>query len=136
MSRIQLSTYVNFQGRAREAMEFYHEALGGSLDLQTLDERGEPKRAGPGERVMYSRLEADGTVILGSDGHPDYPVKAGENVALALTGTDRDRLTRAFTALADGGMVKGPLTPQSWGAEVGWLTDRFGLNWMVSIDAG
>ena len=33
--QIQLSPYVNFQGRAREAMEFYRAALGGNLDLQT-----------------------------------------------------------------------------------------------------
>ena len=32
MKRIQLSPFVNFQGRAREAMEFYHKVLGDRLD--------------------------------------------------------------------------------------------------------
>jgi uncharacterized glyoxalase superfamily protein PhnB len=27
-----------------------------------------------------------------------------------------------------------PLAEQSGGADVGWLTDKFGINWMVSID--
>lgn len=36
MSKIRLSPYVNFQGRAREALEFYHKVLGGRLDLQAL----------------------------------------------------------------------------------------------------
>jgi len=27
-----------------------------------------------------------------------------------------------------------PLTEQSGGAAVGWLTDKFGINWMVSIE--
>ena len=33
-----------------------------------------------------------------------------------------------------GGQVKGPLTAQPGGSEVGWLMDKFGINWMVSID--
>jgi len=32
MSRQYIGPYINFQGRAREAMEFYHVILGGKLD--------------------------------------------------------------------------------------------------------
>ena len=27
-----------------------------------------------------------------------------------------------------------PLSKQPSGAEVGWLADKFGINWMVSVD--
>ncbi len=27
-----------------------------------------------------------------------------------------------------------PLADQPWGGRVGWLTDKFGLIWMVNID--
>jgi PhnB protein len=123
MSRIHLSPYVNFQGRAREAMEFYHQVLGGSLDLQTSS-----------DRITYARLEADGMRIVGSDGHPDYPAKVGENLAIALGGTDKDRLARIFDQLAEGGRIQMPLATQPSGAEVGWLKDRFGISWTVTID--
>ena len=132
MSKIQLSPYINFQGRAREAMEFYHEALGGNLDLQTLNEQGQPRPAGPGEPIMYSRLQAGDVLIIGVDGHPDYPAKVGENMAIALGGTDKDRLTKIFSYLAEGGTIKMPLTAQPWG-DVGYLVDKFGINWMVNI---
>lgn len=134
MSKFQLSPYVNFQGRAREAMEFYHQVLGGHLNLQTANEQGASKPAGPGDRIMYARLEADGALIIGADGHPDYPAKVGENMALALGGTDKDRLTAIFNSLAEGGKIKMPLTEQPWGNQVGWLADKFGINWMVTID--
>lgn len=124
MSKIRLSPYINFQGRAREAMEFYHKVLGGNLDLQT----------GAGDRIGHARLEADGAVIIGSDGHPDYPAKVGDAMAIALGGTDRDRLARIFNDLGEGGRIQMPLTKQPWGAEVGWLTDRFGINWTVNVD--
>ena len=133
-SKTQLSLYVNFQGRAREAMAFYQKVLGGKLDLQSANEQGVPKPAGPGDRVMHARLEADGAVVIGSDGHPTYPPTVGDNMAIAVGGTDRDRLTKIFNGLAEGGKIKGPLSGQSSGASTGWLTDKFGINWMVSID--
>jgi PhnB protein len=136
MSTIQLSPYVNFQGRAREAMEFYHRVFGGSLDLQTMNEKGESKPAGPGDSIREARLDADGALIIGTDGHPKYPAKVGENMAIALSGTDKERLTKIFNALAEGGQLKGPLTRQPSGAEVGYLLDRFEINWVVSIDKG
>ena len=60
--------YINFQGRAREAMEFYHRVLGGKLDLQP---------AAPGKRITHARLEADGAIMIATDGHPAYPAKVG-----------------------------------------------------------
>lgn len=125
MSKIQLSPYINFQGRAREAMEFYHKVLGGNLDLQTLNEQ---------DRISHSRLEADGAVIIATDGHPAYPAKVGDNMAIALGGTDKDRLTKVFNDLAEGGKIQMPLAQQPGGGEVGWLRDKFGINWTVNID--
>ena len=116
MSKIQLSPYINFQGRAREAMEFYHKLLGGKLDRQAL------------------RLEADGAVIIASDGHPNYPPTVGDNTAVALGGTDKARLTTIFNGLAEGGRIKGALTEQPRGACVGYVLDKFGINWVVSIE--
>ena len=116
MSKMQLGPYINFQGQAREALEFYHQVLGGKLDPQAL------------------RLEVDGAVLIGTDGHPNYPAKVGENMAVALGGADKTRLTKVFNSLADGGRIKGPLTEQPGGARVGYVMDKFGINWVVSIE--
>ena len=134
MSQKTLGPYINFGGKAREAMEFYHRLLGGKLDLQTMTQQGAMKPAGPGDRIMQARLEADGALIVATDGHPDYPAKVGDHMAIALAGTDGARLTTIFNDLADGGKIKGPLTKQGAGHEVGWLLDKFDINWMVSID--
>lgn len=134
MNAIQTATYINFQGHAREALEFYQRALGGELTLLTMDEQGQARPAGAGERVASGRLVADGVIILGSDGHPRFPPTVGDNTALALIGTDRERLTQAFQALSEGGTVKAPLSALPDGSGVGWFVDRFGLNWMVSVE--
>ncbi len=135
MSKTHLAPYINFQGNAREAMEHYHRILGGKLDLFASDDGGKPKPAGPGDRIMYGRLDADGIVMIASDGNPKYPAKVGDHIGLSIGSTDRDRLTTVFNALADGGQVGMPLTDQPWGT-AGWLTDRFGINWNVDIEKG
>jgi PhnB protein len=134
MGKIQMGPYVNFQGRAREAMEFYQTVLGGTLDLHTVNEQGALKPAGPGDRITFARLETAGAVIVGSDGHPAYPPTVGDNLAIVLAGTDKDRLGKIFDGLAEGGYVKMPLTKQPWGAAVGWLADKFGINWTISVE--
>ncbi len=133
MSKTHLAPYINFQGRAREAMEHYHRILGGKLELFASDHSGTPKPAGPGDRIMYARLEADGILMIASDGSPKYPAKMGDHIGLSIGSTDRDRLTTVFHSLADGGHVKMPLTDQPWGTS-GWLTDRFGINWNFDIE--
>ncbi|HLZ21077.1 MAG TPA: VOC family protein [Ktedonobacterales bacterium] len=134
MSTIHIGPYINFQGRAREAMEFYHHLLGGTLVLNAVNKQGISQPAGPGDRIAHAQLDADGVHIFASDGHPDYPAAIGEHMAIALGGTDKDRLTTIFNDLAEGGKTKMPLIKQPSGAEVGWLTDKFGINWMVTIE--
>lgn len=100
-----------------------------------MGEKGESKPAGPGDRTAHARLNADGALIIASDGHPNFPAKVGENLAIALNGTDKDRVSKTFQALAEGGQLKGRLTKQPWGGETGYLMDKFGINWVVTVEA-
>jgi PhnB protein len=131
MTKVYLNPYINFQGRAREAMEFYQKALGGKLELQASNEQGVPRPAASGDRITNARLEAEGALIVGTDGHPNYPAKVGENVAIAVGGTDGARLIKIFNALGEGGQIKMPLTEKSY---TGFLADKFNINWVFNID--
>lgn len=129
----QVAPYINFQGRAREAMELYQSVLGGKLELYAAGEQGAPRPAQPGDRIQHARLSGDGFLVIGSDGHPSYPPTSGDSIALALVGTDRAKMQAAFVKLSEGGVVKMPLTEGSWGGAAAWLTDRFGINWNLDL---
>ena len=133
MSQLFINPYLNFSGHAREAMEFYHKALGGQLDLQAFDPNGAPKPAEGDDAIMHSRLEADGAIIMATDGMPGQTAPVGENVSIALGGTDAPRLRKIFAELSEGGKVEMPLKVESWGDEYGQFTDKFGIQWMVNI---
>ncbi len=126
--------YINFQGRAREAFEFYHGVFGGKLSLYAMDESGKPRDAEPGDTIMYARLEADGVTLIGSDGNPKFRATKGDNIAIVLMGSDRAEMESAFDKLAAGGQVKGALRDAPWGGAAGWLQDKFGINWNVDVE--
>jgi PhnB protein len=132
MTQGYTAPYINFQGRAREAMEFYHGILGGKLSLYAFDAGGKVKAAGPSDAIGYGRIEADGVRIFGSDGNPAYPATPGDTIAITLAGPDKAALTEAFERFAEGGSVGMPLTEAPWGT-AGWVTDRFGITWNVDI---
>lgn len=134
MSQLQMNPYINFQGKAREAMQFYQNAIGGDIELIAFGENGVPHPAETGEAIMHAVLNADGATIMGSDGMPDHPPTTGDNFAIALSGEDEPRLTKAFKSLSVDGRVKQPLKVESWGDAFGWLEDKYGINWMVNIN--
>lgn len=69
---------------------------------------------------------------MASDTPDEMPYLPGNNVTIS---GDDVRLRDFFTALAEGGQVTLPMEKQMWGAEFGQLTDKFGINWMVNLNA-
>lgn len=132
-NKLFASPYINFQGKAREAMQFYQKALGGKLDMLAMDDKGKMHPAGDNEKLMHARLSSDGAVIMATDGSPDHPATPGDNFAVSLMGSDKDLLSNIFNQLAEGGKIKMPLSDSSWGDMFGYLEDKFGINWMMDI---
>ena len=130
----QVAPYINFQGRAREAMELYQRVLGGKLELYAAGDNGAPRPAEPGDPIQHARLRGDGFLVIGSDGHPSYPATRGNNVAIVLVGREQAAMQAAFERLSEGGQVKMPLTEGPWGGAAAWLTDRFGINWNLDLE--
>ena len=77
---------------------------------------------------------ADGFTLMASDTPDEMTYLPGTNVTISISGDDV-RLRDFFTALAEGGQVTLPMEKQRWGAEFGQLTDKFGINWMVNLNA-
>jgi PhnB protein len=132
----KLNPYLNFNGQAREAMEFYKEALGGELTLQTFAEFGMPIAEEKKDEIMHAQLTSGDIVIMASDSGGHSEITFGNNVHLSLVGSDEAALTDIFNKLSAGGHIDMPLAKQVWGDTFGMFTDKFGQHWMVNISAG
>ncbi|MFD5202040.1 VOC family protein [Streptomyces sp. NPDC058375] len=128
----QLNPYLAFDGDARQAMEFYHEVLGGKLELGSFGDFGSSESP-DADRIMHATLSTpDGFTVMAWDVPARVPFNPGTNVALYLGGDDA-ALRDYFEKLSVGGTVALPLKKQMWGDEAGTLVDRFGITWMVNI---
>jgi PhnB protein len=128
----QLNPYLNFDGTARQALEFYQGVFGGDLNVNTFGQLAGMDGA-DADKIMHGQLEtADGYTIMGADvpSHMEYQPLAG--AAVSLSGDD-GALRGYFEKLAAGGTVTMPLEKQVWGDEFGMVTDQFGVPWMVNI---
>lgn len=134
-----LNPYINFEGKAREAMEFYKEVFGGELNLNTFgdlggDQGGDPEHQAVADKIMHGQLVApNGFTLMAADMPPGMPFQAGNNMAVSLSGDDQDELMGYWTKLSDGGQVMVPMEKQMWGDHFGMCADKFGVSWLVNI---
>jgi PhnB protein len=129
----RLNPYVQFDGNAREAMEFYRDVFGGELTLNSFADLGNDDPA-IADRTMHAQLETErGFTLMASDTAPGMEYRPGTNIAISLSGDDADELRVYWGKLSSDGTVAVPLEKQMWGDEFGMCVDRFGIQWMVNI---
>ncbi len=135
---MHVESYLFFNGRCEEAIEFYKRALGAEvLMLMRNKESPEPPPPGtmpPGseEKVMHATLRVGTSNLMLSDGYCDgKPAFTG--FSLSLDAANEAEAERLFGALSDGGTVQMPLAKTFWSPKFGMVADRFGVGWMVSV---
>ena len=129
----RLNPYINFDGTARQALEFYETVFGGTLAMDTFGQYGPPDSPGA-DKIMHGQLETPaGYTLMCADLAPGMEHKPGENISVSLSGDDADELRGYWDKLAAGGTVTMPLEKQMWGDEFGMCVDQFGVAWMVNI---
>ena len=128
----RLNPYLNFNGNARQALEFYHSVFGGNLTLSTFAELGAPNSP-DADRIMHGQLETDaGYTIMAADVTSEMEYQPPAGISVSLSGDD-DTLHDYWDKLSVGGTTTMPLQKQVWGDEFGMCVDQFGVPWLVNI---
>ena len=131
--------YLFFDGDCAEAFQTYAKLFGdGEPEIMPAGQMPpeELERMPPDARTktMHAALRVGEGWIYGSDDMGGSPnPMAGCNVHLSFP--DMDTARRVYDALAEGGEARMPLEPTFWSPGFGALTDRWGIRWMISVDA-
>lgn len=150
---IRTTPHLNFHGDARAALELYGSAFGGEVVIATYGDTGMPRDAPGAERVVFGQVEsADGFRVMAydipvQDGGEEGDVQAGSTRRVqGTTVTDRpyfvsvraqglEEVQRCWDALSAGGTVIEPLAASAWSPGFGVLADRFGVTWVMDVEA-
>ncbi len=132
-----LNPYLSFRNQAREAMTFYQDVFGGDLDISTFEQfEGMVQDPTDNDLVMHAQLTSpDGFVLMAADTPTGMEYRTPAGISVSVSGDDEPALQRWWDALADGGVVVMPFDTPPWGGRFGMLTDRFGIDWMIALNA-
>jgi PhnB protein len=138
---VQVQPYLQFDGRAEEAINFYKSALGATVCfLMRFKDSPEPpppgtQAVGTDNKVMHSTIKIGESAINLSDGrcsganNPKF-----DGFSLSILAENDAHAQKVFNALADGGgKISMPLTKTFFSSQFGMVNDRFGVSWMVYV---
>ena len=134
---MQVQSYLMFNGRTEEAIEFYKKALSAQVEMVLRFKDAPEGQCAPGleNKVMHSSFKIGDTVVMASDGMCSGDSKLEfKGISLTLNPQTEAECERLFNALADGGTVQQPLIKTFFSPKFGVVSDRFGVTWMVLVD--
>ena len=130
--------YLNFDGQAEEAFNFYRSVFGGEFtaNMKMTDAPGsEGLPEAEKNRTMHISLPiGKETILMASDILPSagHKLVNGNNLYISLSPDTREEADRLFIGLSKEGEIEMPMEDQFWGDYFGSFTDRFGIRWMVN----
>ena len=135
----KLNPYLNFPGTTEEAFNFYKSVFGGDFAggiFRFRDTPGADKlTASEREKIMHIALPiGKDNILMATDALESmgHKVTSGNNFHLSIGADSKEEADRIFNGLSTGGKVTMPMADMFWGDYFGMLTDKFGIQWMVS----
>jgi PhnB protein len=136
-----LNPYLNFNGDAEAAFNFYKSVFGGEFSVfqrfsDIPSDSGMPVKEAEGPLIMHVALPiGGGSVLMGSDRPTSAgPGEPGDMYNISIQAESKEEAVRLFNGLAEGGQITFPLQDTFWNAHFGMLRDRHGVRWMVNYE--
>lgn len=129
--------YFAFQGNAKEAIDFYIDALDGELASVMLFNEMPPSEDMPipegfGDKIMHAEVTVNGEYLYFSDMFPGQNVTKGNSLEINIDCDSEEQLRSMYEKLSVGGTVTMPLDKQFWGSLFGSVTDKYGFGWSLN----
>lgn len=135
------NTYLNFNGNCEEAFNFYKSVFGGEFNYlgrfgDMPDDGNNKIPEADKNKIMHVSLPIGTSVLMGSDTGGEWAPSfiQGNNFSISINADTKEEADRIFNGLAQGGKITMPLNNTFWGDYFGMLTDKFGVNWMMSFN--
>ena len=134
-----INPYINFNGNAEEAFEFYRSVFGGDFakivrfkDLASSEFKVTDKEM---NKIMHIALPIGKNVLMAND-VPEFMGLINENEnrsKISVSVESRKEADKIFDGLSAGGNVEMPMSDSPWGTYFGMFRDKYGIEWTIEF---
>ncbi|MFY0571352.1 VOC family protein [Archangium lansingense] len=127
----RVSTFLMFEGKAKEAMTFYV-SLFKDASVTSI------KRYGPGEpgtegSVMMASFSLNGQRFMCIDSSVKHAFTFTPATSIFVDCESEAEIDTVAAKLSEGGQVLMPLGEYPFARKFIWLADRYGVSWQLSL---
>ncbi|MBU2491110.1 MAG: VOC family protein [Bacteroidetes bacterium] len=129
----KITPFLWFDNQAEEAVKFYVSLFKNSKINNTTRYNEESAIASGREAgsVMTIGFELLGQKFAAINGGPVF--KFNPSISLSINLETEDEVDKLWSALIEGGIAMMDLGKYDWSEKYGWLQDKYGVSWQISI---
>ena len=136
-----ISPYINFNGNAEEAFNFYKSVFGGEFEtvvrFKDLEGSDFPIAENDANKIMRIVLPIGGSALIAND-IPESLGTVDENEnrsKISVNTQSREEADKIFAGLTEGAVIEMTLSDSPWGTYFGMFRDKYGIEWTVEFDS-
>lgn len=127
----KIAPFLMFEGRAEEAIHFYMSLFADS-EIVAIQRYG-AEGPGPEGTVVHATFTLNGQTFMAIDSFVNHAFTFTPAMSLYVSCETEAEIDRLFAALSEGGSVMMPLAAYPFSEKFGWLADRFGVSWQLTL---
>lgn len=122
-----------FDQQAEAAVNFYGEVFGNTeiINVSRYSKKGHEHHQKPEGTALAVSFSMHGQEFLALNGGPMYQHNPG--ISFYVTCETDEEADKVWQALAEEGKVLMPYDKYPWSEKYGWLNDRYGVSWQISL---
>lgn len=137
-----LHPWINFNGNAEEALNFYKSVFGGEFTkvvrFKDIATEEFPVAEQEANKIMYIALPIGGDSLLIANDVPEVLGKVNEREnrsKILVRAESKAEVDRLFQGLSAGGEVEGAAGDSPWDSYAAMFRDKYGIEWIIECPA-
>ncbi len=129
----KITPFLWFDNQAEEAMNFYTAIFKNSKtgNISRYDDAGAAASGRPKGSVMTASFQLCGQDFVVLNGGPHF--KFNPSISFFVILETEAEVDNLWQELTEGGMALMELQKYDWSDKYGWVQDKFGLSWQISL---
>jgi predicted 3-demethylubiquinone-9 3-methyltransferase (glyoxalase superfamily) len=127
----KITTFLMFDGKAEEAMNFYTSLFKESAIINIT--RYGANEAGVEGTVQHAVFSLNGQEFMCIDTNAKHGFTFTPAMSLYIKCETEEEIDKLFEKLSQDGQVFMPLAPYPFSEKFGWVADKYGVSWQLTL---